>query len=144
MKILKTMRPQNIGDLATALALIRPAASRNFQKAAFLKDYNKYRDYRNRDKFIIFDEATNALDEENEKLIMKHVMKVYYDNVVFTEDFSNIESFNNIEPITYNKQKSTYVDELMDDIYINNIQNKDTHVIPKILYKTGIEEFENI
>ena len=55
-KILMTMRPKNIGDLATALALIRPAASKNYQKAAFLKDYNKYRDYRNRDKFIIFDD----------------------------------------------------------------------------------------
>ena len=55
-KILMTMRPKNIGDLATALALIRPAASKNYQKAAFLKDYNQYRDYRNRDKFIIFDD----------------------------------------------------------------------------------------
>lgn len=84
------------------------------------------------------------MDEENEKLIMKYVMMVYYDNVLFTEDFSNIESFGNIEPVTYNKQKNTYVDELMDNIYINNVQNKDKHVIPKTLYKTGIEEFENI
>jgi len=55
-KILMTMKPKTIEDLATALALIRPAASKNYQKAAYLKDYNKYKDKRNRDKFIIFDD----------------------------------------------------------------------------------------
>lgn len=55
-KILKTMKPKNIEDLATALALIRPAASKNYQKSAFLRDYNRFTDKRNRDKFIIFDD----------------------------------------------------------------------------------------
>ena len=42
-KIFMTLKPKTIKDLAIALALIRPAASKNYQKSAFLKDYTEYR-----------------------------------------------------------------------------------------------------
>ena len=43
MKVFKIMSPRSIKEIAIALALIRPAASKNFQKAEFLKDYNEYK-----------------------------------------------------------------------------------------------------
>ena len=55
-KILVTLKPTNIEELAIALALIRPAASRNYQKSAFLRDYSIYNNKKNRYKYIIFDD----------------------------------------------------------------------------------------
>ena len=56
-KVLKILKPKSIKELASCLALIRPAASGNGQKSAYLKDYNiinndseKYKDY------IIYDD----------------------------------------------------------------------------------------
>ena len=37
MKVFKTMNPKSIKEIAIALALIRPAAAKNYQKAEFLK-----------------------------------------------------------------------------------------------------------
>ena len=54
MKVYKTMRPTTIKEIAIALALIRPAASKNFQKSDFLKDYSIFK-YDNK-KFVIFDD----------------------------------------------------------------------------------------
>ncbi len=54
MKVFKTMQPKNIKELAIALALIRPAASKNYQKSYFLRDYTPYK-YDN-SNFIIFDD----------------------------------------------------------------------------------------
>ena len=55
-KILVTLKPSNIEEVAIALALIRPAASRNYQKSAFLRDYSIYNNKKNRYKYIIFDD----------------------------------------------------------------------------------------
>ena len=55
-KIFMTLKPKTIKDLAIALALIRPAASKNYQKSAFLKDYTEYRTEETRSKYIIFDD----------------------------------------------------------------------------------------
>ena len=56
-KVLKILKPKCIKELASCLALIRPAASGNGQKSSYLKDYNtikkdaeKYKDY------IIYDD----------------------------------------------------------------------------------------
>lgn len=56
-KVMKILKPSCIKELASCLALIRPAASGNGQKSAYLKDYNtisndsnKYKDY------IIYDD----------------------------------------------------------------------------------------
>lgn len=54
MKVFKIMSPRSIKEIAIALALIRPAASKNFQKAEFLKDYNEYK--YNTNNYIIFDD----------------------------------------------------------------------------------------
>ncbi len=54
MKVFKTMKPKTIKEIAIALALIRPAAAKNYQKAEFLKDYTPYK--YNSNKFIIFDD----------------------------------------------------------------------------------------
>jgi len=54
MKVFKTMRPTTINEIAIALALIRPAASKNYQKADFLRDYTPYK--YNTGKYIIFDD----------------------------------------------------------------------------------------
>ena len=54
MKVFKTMSPTTVKEIAIALALIRPAASKNYQKAEFLKDYTPYK--YNSNEFIIFDD----------------------------------------------------------------------------------------
>jgi len=55
-KIFMTLKPNSIKDLAIALALIRPAASKNYQKSIFLKDYTMYKTEKTRSKYIIFDD----------------------------------------------------------------------------------------
>lgn len=55
-KIFMTMKPKSIKDLAIALALIRPAASKNYQKSEFLKDYTDFRCKTKRKEYIIFDD----------------------------------------------------------------------------------------
>ena len=55
-KIFMTLKPKSIKDLAIALALIRPAASKNYQKSIFLKDYTEYKNEKTRTKYIIFDD----------------------------------------------------------------------------------------
>ena len=55
-KIFMTLKPKSIKDLAIAMALIRPAASKNYQKSAFLKDYSQYKNEETRNKYIIFDD----------------------------------------------------------------------------------------
>ena len=55
-KIFMTLKPKSIKDLAIALALIRPAASKNYQKSIFLKDYTEYKSEKTRMKYIIFDD----------------------------------------------------------------------------------------
>lgn len=54
MKVFKTMQPKSIKELAIALALIRPAASKNYQKSYFLRDYTPYK--YDKSNFIIFDD----------------------------------------------------------------------------------------
>ena len=54
MKVFRTMQPTTINEIAIALALIRPAASKNYQKADFLKDYTPYK--YNSNKYVIFDD----------------------------------------------------------------------------------------
>ena len=54
MKVFKTMKPKSIKELAIALALIRPAASKNYQKSYFLRDYTPYK--YDKSNFIIFDD----------------------------------------------------------------------------------------
>lgn len=54
-KIFKEMKPKNIEDIACALALIRPAASKNGQKFNFLKDYYQM-GVAQRDDFLIYDD----------------------------------------------------------------------------------------
>ncbi len=56
MKIFMTMKPQSLEDIATALALIRPAAAKNYQKSAFLRDYSCYLSDDKRKKYIIYDD----------------------------------------------------------------------------------------
>ena len=54
-KIFREMRAKNIEDIACALALIRPAASKNGQKFSFLKDYYQMGVVQ-RDDFLIYDD----------------------------------------------------------------------------------------
>ncbi len=54
-KIFMEMRPKTIDDLACALALIRPAASKNGQKFTFLRDYYEL-GVTKRNEFIIYDD----------------------------------------------------------------------------------------
>ena len=54
-KIFVEMKPRNIHDIATALALIRPAAAKNGQKFNFLKDYH-FTNKVERDKYVIYDD----------------------------------------------------------------------------------------
>ena len=54
MKVFKTMKPKSLKEIAIALALIRPAASKNYQKSYFLKDYTPYK--YNSDNYLIFDD----------------------------------------------------------------------------------------
>lgn len=60
MKIFKTMKPTTIKEIAIGLALIRPAASKNYQKADFLRDYSIYKKGR-RDYIIFDDDATGFI-----------------------------------------------------------------------------------
>ena len=57
MKVFKTMNPKSIKEIAIALALIRPAAAKNYQKSEFLKDYTPYK-YNSREYIIFDDDAT--------------------------------------------------------------------------------------
>jgi DNA polymerase III alpha subunit len=52
-KVYKTMQPKSIKEIAIAIALIRPAASKGYQKADFLRDYNRYK---RSNSYIIFDD----------------------------------------------------------------------------------------
>lgn len=54
MKIFRLMQPSTLKEIAIALALIRPAASKNNQKAEFLTDYTPFKVDTN--KYIIFDD----------------------------------------------------------------------------------------
>ena len=61
-KIFVEMKPKNIHDIATALALIRPAASKNGQKFTFLKDYH-FTNKVERDKYVIYDDAIEYISK---------------------------------------------------------------------------------
>jgi DNA polymerase III alpha subunit len=52
-KVYKTMQPTTIKEIAIAIALIRPAAAKGYQKADFLRDYSRYKKSNN---YIIFDD----------------------------------------------------------------------------------------
>jgi DNA polymerase III alpha subunit len=52
-KVYKTMQPKTIKEIAIAIALIRPAAAKGYQKADFLRDYSRYR---KSNSYIIFDD----------------------------------------------------------------------------------------
>ena len=54
MKVFRTIKPKSIKELAISLALIRPAASKNYQKSYFLKDYTPYK--YDRTNYLIFDD----------------------------------------------------------------------------------------
>ena len=56
-KVFIMLKPQNISEVACALALIRPAASGNGQKSAFLRDYKMLnKDKKNIHDYIIYDD----------------------------------------------------------------------------------------
>ena len=61
MKNFNDIKTKNINELAIALALIRPAASRNYQKSAFLRDYSTFNNKDSRSKYIIFDDDPTIL-----------------------------------------------------------------------------------
>jgi DNA polymerase-3 subunit alpha len=52
-KVYKIMQPSTIKEIAIAIALIRPAAAKGYQKADFLRDYSRYKKSNN---YIIFDD----------------------------------------------------------------------------------------
>ncbi len=52
-KVYKTMQPKTIKEIAIAIALIRPAAAKGYQKADFLRDYSIYK---RSNSYIIFDD----------------------------------------------------------------------------------------
>jgi DNA polymerase III alpha subunit len=52
-KVYKTMQPKTIKEIAIAIAIIRPAASKGYQKADFLRDYSRYK---KSNSYIIFDD----------------------------------------------------------------------------------------
>lgn len=54
-KIFREMKPKSLDDIACALGLIRPAASRNGQKFTFLRDYYQM-GIAQRDDFLIYDD----------------------------------------------------------------------------------------
>ena len=56
-KVFIMLKPKNISEVACALALIRPAASGNGQKSAFLRDYKMLnKDKKNIQDYIIYDD----------------------------------------------------------------------------------------
>jgi len=59
-KIFMTIKPNSIFELAVSLALIRPAASAGFQKADFLRNYNRIK-YTSSDYIIFDDDATDFI-----------------------------------------------------------------------------------
>lgn len=63
-KTLQHIRPQNVHDIATALAIIRPAASGNGQKLDFLRDLSNIRFGKDvdRDYIIYDDDAIQIID----------------------------------------------------------------------------------
>jgi DNA polymerase III alpha subunit len=52
-KVYKTMQPKTIKEIAIAIAIIRPAAAKGYQKADFLRDYSIYK---KNNSYIIFDD----------------------------------------------------------------------------------------
>ena len=59
-KVFCTMQPNSIKEVAVALALIRPAAAKNYQKSDFLKDYTPYK-YDKKNHIIFDDDATQFI-----------------------------------------------------------------------------------
>jgi DNA polymerase III alpha subunit len=55
-KIFMMMKPTTVEGIAEALALIRPAATKNHQKSEFLKDYSPIMDLEMRQNYIIYDD----------------------------------------------------------------------------------------
>jgi DNA polymerase III alpha subunit len=53
-KVYKTIQPKTIKEIAISISLIRPAASKGYQKADFLRDYSRYKS--NINSYIIFDD----------------------------------------------------------------------------------------
>ena len=56
-KIFMQLKPKTIQDIASVLALIRPAASANGQKSDFLRNYDSFlEDPKKREQFIVYDD----------------------------------------------------------------------------------------
>ena len=69
------LKPTKIDDIAIALALIRPAASKNGQKFNFLKNFYQMGKTERRDYIIYDDDAINYISELLK--ITKHDADIY-------------------------------------------------------------------
>jgi DNA polymerase III alpha subunit len=111
MKVFKTMQPRTIKEIAIALALIRPAASKNYQKADFLKDYTPYK--YNSNKYVIFDDDAT--------LYIRNLLKCdesVADN--YRRAFSKNKKYKKLEFI--DKMKSIILDKNERDIVISRLE----------------------
>jgi mannosyltransferase OCH1-like enzyme len=79
------------------------------------------------------------MNEKNEHDIVKKMMNIYFKNVRFSTNNNNI-----IEKFSNNGLKANANDIMMTQIYENNMSNVDKHIIPKVLYKTGVEKHNNL
>jgi len=78
--------------------------------------------------------VSQFMDEDNEQLITKKIMNIYFKNVIFVDNFETIQLNKNM----------TYTDKIMKQIFDHNEKNKSEHIIPKVLYKTGIEKYNEL
>lgn len=83
------------------------------------------------------------MNQNNENAIVKKMMDIYFNNVLFIENFNNINEHNNSEGFKIDTNTNANI-KLMQNIYDNNTTNKEKHVIPKVLYKTGVEKYSNL
>ena len=113
MKVYKTMKPTCVKDIAIALALIRPAASKNYQKAEFLRDYTPYKYSSN--KFVIFDDdATLYIKKmlQCDDSTADNYRRAFSKN----KKYEKIECINKLKQVIFDKKELNIIIERLEQL----------------------------
>ena len=117
-KIFVEMKPRNIHDIATALALIRPAAAKNGQKFTFLKDYH-FTNKVERDKYVIYDD--DAIEHISKLLRISNSEADIYRKAFSKNKFYKKKEFRDRLELAQPRMKIDDIDLIMDRL--ENLQS---------------------
>ncbi len=111
-KVYKTMQPKTIKEIAIAIALIRPAAAKGYQKADFLRDYSIYK---RSNSYIIFDDDAT--------LFLKKILKC---------DSSTADNYRRAFAKNKRKEKNECIKLIKQSDIINNDEERVDIIIKRL------------